>query len=399
MEYQKYISQKKELYDNFNQFIDEENNSEGDFEDLINFLKAEKYEENPDEFKIVLHLINNISNNHHNYPTFFEKIERILSFYFEYIKQSFTNSELFNIFQNNKRILYFLIQNKIIIVDQYIAQQIFKKDDKNDNIFPNYFVPSPKFFRPKRSTTRNYRYYFFMEIKQFLGEQNQIDIGRELLKRCQHFSKEYERNRQKGENESYVCELIRQDLVKEFIIYYNKNNFSLSDEVKESIFETNPLLMKKRATLIEYAAFYGSIQIFQYLKFNGIELTPSLWLYAIHSNNPEIIHLLEENNIKPEKQTFVECLKESIKCHHNNIANYILTNLIDQKVEINEKNFNENQFAFGFHYHNYEFIQNFFNLQFIFYYACLYDYFSIVKLLLKLKKIDLRKKIIFTFIF
>ena len=99
-----------------------------------------------------------------------------------------------------------------------------------------------------------------------------------------------------------------------------------------SIFETNPFLIKRKASLIEYAAFFGSIQIFKYLQLNNVELTPSLWLYAIHCNNPEIIHLLEENHVIPEDKSYFECYKESIKCHHNNIANYIKDNLIDEKL-------------------------------------------------------------------
>lgn len=48
--------------------------------------------------------------------------------------------------------------------------------------------------------------------------------------------------------------------------------------------------------MIEYAIFNGSIQIFQYLKLNNTQLTPSLWFYSIHCKNPEIIHILEENH-------------------------------------------------------------------------------------------------------
>ena len=57
--------------------------------------------------------------------------------------------------------------------------------------------------------------------------------------------------------------------------------------------------MRNETNLVEYAAFFGSIQIFKYLLVNQVKLIPSLWIYAIHSRNPEIIHLLEENNIEP----------------------------------------------------------------------------------------------------
>ena len=60
---------------------------------------------------------------------------------------------------------------------------------------------------------------------------------------------------------------------------------------------------RKKITLIEYAAFFGSIQIFNYLKLNKISLTPSLWKYAIHGNNAEIIQILEENHFQlPQKK-------------------------------------------------------------------------------------------------
>lgn len=71
MECQNYISSKKELLDAFHQFINDENNSE---EDFISFIKTNHYQENSDEFRLVLHMINNVSNNYHRYPTFLEKI-------------------------------------------------------------------------------------------------------------------------------------------------------------------------------------------------------------------------------------------------------------------------------------------------------------------------------------
>lgn len=58
---------------------------------------------------------------------------------------------------------------------------------------------------------------------------------------------------------------------------------------------------KKSISIIEYASFFGSIQIFQYLIMNKVELKPSLWLYAIHSQNAELISLLEENKIDRPK--------------------------------------------------------------------------------------------------
>ena len=88
--------------------------------------------------------------------------------------------------------------------------------------------------------------------------------------------------------------------------------------------------------MIEYASFFGSIQIIRYLKYNKVPLTFSLWNYVVHSNNADLIHFLEENKVIPgynkslfansfydlfKKESLDDALKESIKCHHNAISN------------------------------------------------------------------------------
>ncbi|KAK8842169.1 hypothetical protein M9Y10_026399 [Tritrichomonas musculus] len=92
---------------------------------------------------------------------------------------------------------------------------------------------------------------------------------------------------------------------------------------------------------------------------NKVELTSSLWLYAIHGGDPRIIHILEENKIVPPKSSFLLCLKESIKCHQNDIANYIYNNLMEESDWQNniEQKFKENMDVYGIHYRNYEFFQ------------------------------------------
>ena len=191
-----------------------------------------------------------------------------------------------------------------------------------------------------------------------------------------------------GVNDDYVCTLIREDSIEEFVSYFNMSNLPLSATVKQSIFETNPLLCEKSATLIEYSAFYGSIQIFNFMKMNGVELSPSLWIYAIHSRNPEMIHLLEELHVKPEDKTYQSCLKEAIKCHHNEIANYIQDNLL---TNYNEKNI----VSYCFKFHNFAtFPDNYYSNSF-FYYFCKFNYLKLVKIFMKYEEIDLNSVFIF----
>lgn len=86
----------------------------------------------------------------------------------------------------------------------------------------------------------------------------------------------FNQKRKIGENDSYLCQIIRQDSIEDFISHVNRLNMSLHIKIKRSAFETNTFLIMNDPTLIEYATFFGSIQILQYLRMNNVELTPSL---------------------------------------------------------------------------------------------------------------------------
>lgn len=215
-----------------------------------------------------------------------------------------------------------------------------------------------------------YSFYLFSEIKPFIQDVDKKQILSEFSDLVKNLSLDfenedsYEENLQQfkekcliGENDSYLCSLIRQDSVIEFIQYITKNSININSSVKHSIFETNIFLIQNQpTTLIEYATFFGSIEIFQYLYFNNAQVNESLWLYAIHSDNAEIIHLLEQYKIEPKDKTYIECFKESIKCHNNNVANYIYDNLVIYK------NNKENLLLYGYQYDNYEFLPNDFKI-------------------------------------
>ena len=126
-----------------------------------------------------------------------------------------------------------------------------------------------------------------------------------------------------------------------------------------------------KISLIEYAAFFGSIQIFSYLKNEGVEMNPSLWKFAIHGNNIKIINIIEENNIKPE-DSFIEIFKEAIKCHHISIANYLDKKFIENSLE-------KSVIIQALKYHNYAFIKENQIDQSFLYYLCKYDYPIFVK--------------------
>lgn len=229
MEYLEYISAKKELSDEFYQIIEDEN-----IQDITSLLKIN----NENDFKIILHLINNLSN--YFYSKHHSKITHFILFNSDYIKQNFTNSEIFNIFQNNKRILLFLIEQKIIEVDFVISMLILTKEE-NHNFYIKYFSnfdliirkEANEYFNQTSSTFKSYIYYFFPEIKPFLVQDcvNQIQ---QTLKKHENF----DINRKIGQNEMQLCGLIREDSIKEFIIYVTKNNLSLSMRIQKDHYKT-----------------------------------------------------------------------------------------------------------------------------------------------------------------
>ncbi|KAK8849291.1 hypothetical protein M9Y10_018660 [Tritrichomonas musculus] len=318
-------------------FIKSDN--ESDLQELTNIIQNEKSIDDKYEFKSFLHLISKISNNHYRTKNFYDKIDQILSFYREQIQTYFTNNEIFNIFKSNKRILLFLFNEKIIIFDKNILYKISKKKYE-ESYYSQYFMPEIN------SITKN-------------NDNSNLET----------IPDDFEEKRKKGENDLYICELIRNDSVIEFITFVNKNNISLNTIIKTSIYETNSFLIKnKEQSLIEYAAFFGSIQIFQFLLMNKIELKPSLWKYVIHGQNNDLIHLLENKYIECSNE---ENIIESIKCHHNKLTDYFFNFEKNNKVQ--------NFYSIILKYYNFEYLQKEMINKSSFLDLCKNDYFLFVQ--------------------
>ena len=301
-EIQKYIDEWKKIYD---YFIKHQIDS-----DSID-IDIQHFEKNREEYEHFLRLLISIYSNHSHEKNLFEKIEQIIVQLKESIKQTFSKSDLFHIFKSSKLLILFLLENQILTLDEDIYREILNTYESEET---------------------RYYYYFYPEIKLFIDANKTKELFEELLKEDSQILDHFQEKRKERQNDSHICSLIRQDLIDKFVIYTNQTNFELSSEIKPSIYETNSFLIENQpTTLIEYAAFFGSIQIFQYLKLNNVELSSSLWLYGIHSNDADIIHLLEECQVDPPNNSYEKCFIEAIKCHHNDIANYIKNNYLSQR--------------------------------------------------------------------
>ena len=350
-----------------------EESEEEEFECINNFFKKnneQKIHENLEKLEVLLRMLVVIANNHHRCSFFFKKLEKILLTIKNAMKSHFSNRKIIDIFKSNKRIILFLIEEKIIIIDEYFISKISKTKYRN----------------------LKYIEYFAPEIKLFYDSTD--NVTHQKINLPENLPDNFDQNRQKGENESFLCELIRNDSIVDFVIYVNKNNLFLDIQINSSIYETNSMLINKKPTLIEYAAFFGSIQIFQYLLLNKVEPTASLMQYAIHSKNGELIHLLEEKvKIDPN-----ECFVESIKCHHNGIATYIKDNFLEsvkECVDIIIGDTIKTKIPIAFIYYNFEFFPlELESIEYPFSFMYKYKYIEFLKRYLGEYNIDMNKFLI-----
>ena len=100
--------------------------------------------------------------------------------------------------------------------------------------------------------------------------------------------------------------------------------------------------------------------------------------------------------INPPDNSYEKILKESIKCHHNNFADYIMNNLMNYNnvIRNTDQKVFENIYYYGFHYHNYLYFSRHIHQKYTFFYLCQFNYYRLVKYCLKSKRIDINKTIV-----
>lgn len=348
MNIQNNIENKKIIQNKILEYIEDVNNdnNNGSFDKLKQIFDDQKISENVEEFEEFLRLIANISCNYQRNPEFFNKIEAIILLFKKDIRDHFSNAYIYKIFEKNQRIILFLINENIMVLDYSIISEMTKIDIK-------YFSPEIKLFVENDYLKRSYSNELIQAINSPISD-------------------DFYNNRLIGENEALICKFIRDGNVVEFIKYVNQANLPLNMKIKQSFFETNLYLKENSPNLIEYSAFFGSIQIFQFLRLNKVELTEYIWPCAIHGGNADIIYILEENKIR-SKFIYEYSFEESIKCYKNDIAYYIQDKFLKSEYEY------KNCF---FEYMNYDFYPKNINDD-SFFHLCYYEHYSLARLYLK----------------
>ena len=370
---QKYLQEMKDFQDSLHNYLESDVSEEKRLEDIKNLIADQKICDDQHKFKSLLHLLLQISNNHNRKHKLMMKIEEIIRYIKTDINKFFTNSQIFTIFKSNKELLLFLLEEKILIFDEFIARRI-TTDKYIQQKYPQYFSP---------------------EIQPFTKENWFPKIDTAMTDSPESFNEK----RKTGENDTSLCQKIQKDLISVFSEFNNEAN----KEIELSIYETNQFLLKKsKITLIEYAAFCGATNIIKFLLHKNIKMPQSIWEYAIHSNNIELIHLLENAFVRLDDELCFQCIIEAIKCHHNNLVDYFQTkyskrisNVIKQFFDkkISEKN-NHEFLRKCLKSYNFKYIENNSIDQFDILELCKYDYFYFLQdKLSKDENIDINQKI------
>ena len=235
---QEYLSEKANLSDTLLNYIDEEGNTEKNLANLTILIEDQHIKEDRNEFKFLLTIISNISCNRHRKSHFFAKIETLLKMHKDEIEKYYTNREIYDIFHESKRVLLFLINEKLITIDNYILNDFFSYRKEKNN-YPQYFLPEIK----------------LINTSLINREKNEFQIP-----------ENFEELRLNGENESQLCEIIRKDDLNEFIRFIEQRSIPLDYKIETSIYETNlylnnykshSYLYDTKKELIYYVAYFN----------------------------------------------------------------------------------------------------------------------------------------------
>lgn len=145
MEFKQYIAQKKRLYASFTTFLEAPINDDiNEFENLNQIVQAQTIFQDKEETSHFLNLILSFIQNHHRDIDFISKIKKILDFYADEIKQSLSNDDIYDIFKSNKLIILYLINKKILIINDEILDQLLDHFNLDGTVNGNFLLPEIK---------------------------------------------------------------------------------------------------------------------------------------------------------------------------------------------------------------------------------------------------------------
>ena len=192
-----WIKKSKELYNPLLIFLESESDSEDEFQALTKIIDDQEIVKNEQSIKDMFQLLYKIGDNHHRTADFFNRLGQII----QYLAKKpllIENKKIFDIYKRNKRLLLLLFEHKVIIPDESILRYLMKNRDSNG---------------------QKLYYYFFSEIKDYLGKRKQKRIKYIIQQKFNENIESFESKIKEGENDSLICKLIRQDSIQEFVSF------------------------------------------------------------------------------------------------------------------------------------------------------------------------------------
>lgn len=180
MEMQTYLDAIKQLQTTLLLFIDDDEHIEENYQNLISIIDEQKIKINKHDFILFIRILSRIIKNHNVSHDLYNKISKIIVYLEDELTQHFTNNEILDMFKGSKWILHFLIEKRILIVDEYV-----------------YTI-----FTSSKYKKRKYNTYFLNEIKPFLTKF----VIRNMTKRM---PKNYEEKRELFKESDEIIQIIQ----------------------------------------------------------------------------------------------------------------------------------------------------------------------------------------------
>lgn len=175
------------------------------------------------------------------------------------------------------------------------------------------------------------------EIKPFVIVKTEdfLAIDGERIQTDEKFN---ENQLKKGRSPSLIVKYIREDDLDSLLTFISSHNESdfINFVIEKNPFERCEVIVDKKCTILDCAAFFGSIKCFKYLVSNQAVITETTFSYAVMGGSAEIIHLIENtlNNIERTiKNDSIYIFTCSIKYHRSEIFEWLLDHVRPIDIE------------------------------------------------------------------
>lgn len=126
--------------------------------------------------------------------------------------------------------------------------------------------------------------------------------------------------------EGSLFDIVRKDDLDAMISYVAD---AMINNASNNILSTKIVFMETFASLIDVAAYCGSVKVFKYLLLNKVPVTTQTIEFSIKGGDSEIIHILEQCGYSFKNMNSI-----AINCHNNDIAKWLSQHFTCREITI-----------------------------------------------------------------